>query len=95
VIAADESAARLETVLRGAGVDLATPDEDARVTLLPATLAKGLEFDHVIVVEPAEIVEAESRGLNRLYVVLTRAVSRLAVVHSRPLPAALGDLGAK
>jgi DNA helicase IV len=94
VIAADATAARLETVLREAGIDLATPDEDARVTVLPATLAKGLEYDHVIVVEPAEIVEAEPRGLNRLYVVLTRAVSRLAVVHARPLPAALGDLDA-
>jgi DNA helicase IV len=41
------------------------------------------------VAEPAEIVEAEPRGLNRLYVVLTRAVSRLSVVHARPLPAAL------
>lgn len=89
VIAADATAARLETVLRAAGIELATPDEDARVTLLPASLAKGLEYDHVIVVEPAEIVEAEPRGLNRLYVVLTRAVSRLAVVHARPLPAAL------
>ena len=62
---------------------------EARVTVLPASLAKGLEYDHVIVVEPAEIVEGEPRGLHRLYVVLTRAVSRLAVVHSRPLPAAL------
>ncbi|BCY12105.1 AAA family ATPase [Actinoplanes sp. L3-i22] len=55
---------------------------DDRVTLLPATLAKGLEFDHVIVVEPAEIVAAEPRGLHRLYVVLTRAVSRLDVLHT-------------
>ncbi|GAA2847512.1 DNA helicase [Actinoplanes cyaneus] len=55
-----------------------------RVTVLPATLAKGLEFDHVIVVEPAEIVDAEPRGLNRLYVVLTRAVSRLDVLHITP-----------
>ncbi|HEX6075861.1 MAG TPA: AAA family ATPase [Micromonosporaceae bacterium] len=60
-----------------------------RVTLLPASLTKGLEFDHVIVVEPAEIVAAEPRGPHRLYVVLTRAVSRLDVLHSQPLPAAL------
>jgi DNA helicase IV len=57
-----------------------------RVTLLPTGLAKGLEYDHVIAVEPAEIVDAEPRGLHRLYVVLTRAVSRLDVIHSRPLP---------
>lgn len=56
--------------------------DDERVTLLPATLAKGLEFDHVIVLEPSEIVAAEPRGLNRLYVVLTRAVSRLDVLHT-------------
>jgi len=57
--------------------------------VLPASLAKGLEYDHVVVVEPAEIVSAEPRGLHRLYVVLTRAVSRLAVVHATPLPPAL------
>ncbi|HZB20987.1 MAG TPA: AAA family ATPase, partial [Blastococcus sp.] len=74
------------------------PDEEAaqdpggavpRVSLVPATLAKGLEFDHVVVLEPAAIVEAEPRGLRRLYVVLTRAVSRLVVLHARELPAEL------
>lgn len=59
------------------------------VTVLPATLAKGLEFDTVIVLEPAAIVAAEPRGLNRLYTVLTRAVSRLVVLHDAPLPAPL------
>jgi DNA helicase IV len=57
-----------------------------RVTVVPATLAKGLEFDSVVVVEPRAIVAAEPRGLRRLYVVLTRAVSRLTVVHAEPLP---------
>ena len=61
----------------------------ARLILTPATQAKGLEFDHVIVVEPAAIVAAESRGLRRLYVVLTRAVSRLSIIHAHALPAAL------
>jgi DNA helicase IV len=56
------------------------------VTVLPASLAKGLEYDHVVAVEPAEIAAAERRGPHRLYVVLTRAVSRLDVVHSGPLP---------
>ena len=50
------------------------------------TPAKGLEYDHVIVVEPADIVAAEPRGLHRLYVVLTRAVSRLAVAPRPPPP---------
>ena len=56
------------------------------VTLLPASLVKGLEYDHVIVVEPADIVAAEPRGYSRLYVVLTRAVSSLVVLHRDPLP---------
>ncbi len=54
-------------------------------------LVKGLEYDHVIVVEPADIVAAEPRGLNRLYVALTRAVAGLVVLHRQPLPAALRD----
>ncbi len=62
-----------------------------RVSLVPVTLAKGLEFDHVIVAEPAAIVRAEPRGLRRLYVALTRAVSRLVVVHEHPLPPELTD----
>ena len=56
---------------------------------MPATVAKGLEFDRVIVAEPAGIVDAEPderTGLRRLYVVLTRAVSELTVLHARPLP---------
>jgi hypothetical protein len=61
----------------------------AGLTLVPVTLAKGLEFDHVIVVEPATIAGAEARGLQRLYVALTRAVSRLTILHAEPLPEAL------
>ncbi|MEV7275368.1 AAA family ATPase [Streptomyces sp. NPDC093111] len=64
-----------------------------RVSLVPATLAKGLEYDHVVVAEPAAIVAAEPRGLHRLYVVLTRAVSRLDLVHREPLPESLGRSG--
>jgi len=59
------------------------------ITLIPVTLAKGLEFDQVIVIEPARIAAAEARGLHRLYVALTRAVSRLTVLHAAELPAAL------
>jgi DNA helicase IV len=61
--------------------------------LVPATVSKGLEFDHVVVVEPAQIVGAELRGLRRLYVVLTRAVSSLVIVHADPLPELLADSG--
>jgi DNA helicase IV len=64
-------------------------DIDHQVDVVPATVAKGLEFDRVVVVEPAAIAEAEPderTGLRRLYVVLTRAVSALTVVHARPIP---------
>ena len=63
---------------------------DARVDLVPASLAKGLEFDHVVLLEPAAIVAGEPdevTGLRRLYVCLTRAVTSLVVVHSEDLPA--------
>jgi DNA helicase IV len=89
VIAAD---ADVVAAARGLGLEhavLGTDDEPARVTVVPATLAKGLEYDHVVVVEPARIVAAEPsprQGLRRLYVVLTRAVSGLTVVHAEPLP---------
>ena len=56
------------------------------VAVVPATLAKGLEFDAVVVVDPAAIAAAEPRGLHRLYVVLTRAVSTLVVLHAGDLP---------
>jgi len=93
VIAADAAVDRLRAHLAAAGLHTATADDvetEARVTVVPATIVKGLEYDHVVVVEPADIVAAEPRGLHRLYVVLTRAVSRLSVVHARPLPAPLG-----
>jgi len=57
--------------------------------VVPASLIKGLEYDHVIVVEPADIVAAEPRGLNRLYVALTRAVTSLVILHQKTLPDAL------
>ncbi|MFI5894237.1 HelD family protein [Actinoplanes sp. NPDC051513] len=97
VIAADAAVDRLRAHLAAAGIENATPDDvesEARVTVVPATMAKGLEYDHVIVHEPADIVAAEARGLNRLYVVLTRAVSRLSVVHAKPLPQALTEAAA-
>ncbi|MFI1989007.1 HelD family protein [Actinoplanes sp. NPDC020271] len=84
VAAALEAAGSVAVIAADSRVARLGPFGSDRVTLLPASLAKGLEFDHVIVVEPAEIVAAEPRGLNRLYVVLTRAVSRLDVLHTGP-----------
>ncbi|MEI2649716.1 MAG: ATP-binding domain-containing protein [Dermatophilaceae bacterium] len=105
VICADADVAGLAAALGGAGIRhtvlgghaSATEagrgrDEAERVAIVPAVEAKGLEFDRVIVVEPAAIAETEAdhrTGLRRLYVVLTRAVSALTVVHARPLPVEL------
>ncbi|OPC79068.1 AAA family ATPase [Embleya scabrispora] len=94
VIAADTGTESLRAALTAAGIATTTADAPdptgvVRVTVLPATLAKGLEYDHVVVVEPAAIVAAEARGAGRLYVVLTRAVSRLDIVHAQPLPRVL------
>ncbi|MEV0789726.1 AAA family ATPase [Kribbella sp. NPDC050459] len=69
-------------------------DVEAHLDVVPASLAKGLEFDHVVLVEPAGIVagEADERtGLRRLYVCLTRAVTSLVVLHSEDLPAVLSQ----
>jgi DNA helicase IV len=67
---------------------LAEADTYEDVPLLTPRQAKGLEFDHVIVVEPGLIAERE-QGLRHLYVALTRPTKTLVVLHSRPLPAAM------
>jgi len=64
---------------------------DAQVTVVPVGLVKGLELDASVVVEPAAIVDEEAQGMRALYVALTRATKRLAVVHERPLPACLSE----
>jgi len=93
VIAADGQVTALARALGRAGMAhrvLGSEGPDERLTLVPVSLAKGLEFDHVIVAEPAAIASGHSHGLHQLYVALTRAVSRLTVLHSQPLPAPLG-----
>jgi DNA helicase IV len=93
VIAADGQVSTLARALGRAGVAhrvLGSEAPGARLTLVPVSLAKGLEFDHVIVAEPAAIAAGHSHGLHQLYVALTRAVSRLTVLHSQPLPPPLG-----
>ncbi|MDQ4119209.1 MAG: AAA family ATPase [Actinomycetota bacterium] len=64
-------------------------DLDAPLVVLPVGEAKGLEFDAVVVVEPAEILEESPRGLNDLYVALTRATQRLGVLYTGDLPPVL------
>ncbi|GGQ34260.1 HelD family protein [Streptosporangium pseudovulgare] len=88
VIVPDASVAAVSASLAGLDHRVLGPDsvEEHRLLVVPASLAKGLEYDHVIVAEPADIVDAEPRGLARLYVVLTRAVTSLTVLHARDLP---------
>ena len=64
---------------------------DAQITVVPVGLVKGLELDASVVVEPAAIVDEEAQGLRSLYVALTRATKRLAIVHARDLPDALQE----
>jgi DNA helicase IV len=97
VIVPDRSVSGVRSLLERAAVAFDLLGEDAqifgsRVNLVPATLAKGLEFDHVVLLEPADIVAGEAdevTGLRRLYVCLTRAVTSLVVVHSGELPQVL------
>jgi DNA helicase IV len=95
VIAADDQVPSLTRALGVAGVRHSVLDgsvdglASGGLLVVPVSLAKGLEFDHVIVIEPGRIAAAEARGLHRLYVALTRAVSRLTVLHAEPLPALL------
>jgi DNA helicase IV len=94
VIVGDAAVPAVLEQLAGAGIAASPLDaaDDQRVTVVPVSSAKGLEFDSVVLLEPAEIVAAEANhldGLRRLYVAWTRAVSRLAVVHNQPLPTEL------
>ncbi|WP_409484841.1 ATP-binding domain-containing protein [Arsenicicoccus dermatophilus] len=99
VIVADDQVATVAGALTAAGIEHGVLGADHgdvahRVDVVPATVAKGLEFDAVVVVEPSRIAAAEPdarTGLRRLYVVLTRAVSRLVVVHAEPLPPLLAS----
>ncbi|TSD98199.1 AAA family ATPase [Skermania sp. ID1734] len=68
--------------------DLAS--DDVRVTTVRD--AKGLEFDSVLIVEPKHILAESPRGMNDLYVALTRATQRLGVVYSGELPEVLSGL---
>ena len=65
---------------------------EAQVSVLTVTAAKGLEFDHVVLVEPALVAAADDNGLRDLYVALTRPTQRLVVVHADELPHVLAPL---
>lgn len=96
LIAADARIPALADALTAAGLAHLSPGEETtaetRLTLVPASLAKGLEYDYVVLDEPQAVVDGEPderTGLRRLYVALTRAVSGLIVTHATPLPAQL------
>ncbi|WP_328828726.1 HelD family protein [Streptomyces ureilyticus] len=93
LIAADARIPALAEGLTAAGITYLAPGEETthetRLTLVPASLAKGLEYDYVVLDEPRAVVDGEPderTGLRRLYVTLTRAVSGLIVTHAAPLP---------
>ncbi|MCX3286633.1 AAA family ATPase [Streptomyces sp. NEAU-H22] len=93
LIAADARVPELAGALDQAGIPYLGPGEettmDTRLTLVPASLAKGLEYDYVVLDEPQAVVDGEPderTGLRRLYVALTRAVSGLIVTHTAGLP---------
>ncbi|MFE7439203.1 HelD family protein [Streptomyces chartreusis] len=97
LIAADARIPALAEALTEAGLTYLAPGEETtrqtRLTLVPASLAKGLEYDYVLLDEPQAVVDGEPderTGLRRLYVALTRAVSGLVVVHGAGLPVQLG-----
>jgi len=76
-----------------AGLDEGAVEFDVPLDLVPTSLAKGLEFDHVVLLEPEAVVAGEAdrmTGLRRLYVCLTRAVTSLVVLHTDDLPEELG-----
>ncbi|MFI2290150.1 HelD family protein [Streptomyces niveus] len=93
LIAADARIPALSAALAAADLPHLAPGEEttavSRLTLVPASLAKGLEYDYVVLDEPSAVVSGEPderTGLRRLYVSLTRAVSGLTVIHASPLP---------
>ncbi|MFI8952617.1 ATP-binding domain-containing protein [Streptomyces sp. NPDC053750] len=70
-----------------------TQQEREAVSVLAAAQAKGMEYDHVLVVEPATIAARGPAGLRQLYVALTRSTQTLTVLHTAPLPEALTNTG--
>ena len=90
VIAPPDMHAALEAALRDLGAVAGAAEAlDAPIAILDATDAKGLEFDHVVVVEPSRLVTPDRAGLRLLYVTITRTTKSLVIVHSGSLPEGL------
>lgn len=92
VITADDSPLleRGRARLGGRGEPEGT-DAGPDVQILPVSRVNGLEFDHVVLVEPGEITASAANGVGRLYVALTRCTQSLSIVYARPLPDGLVD----
>jgi DNA helicase IV len=89
---AEELARLIGTTLPAATTSQGPALLDAPLVVLTVTEAKGLEFDAVVVVDPAALLASGPHGANDLYVALTRTTSRLGVVHPGDLPPVLGRL---
>lgn len=86
VIVPDGRARDLAGVVSAAVPEAASgdePDLERRTVVLTARQAKGLEFDTVLLVDPDGISQEGPRGLNDLYVALTRATKELVVLRVR------------
>jgi DNA helicase IV len=87
---------RLAAVTEAVRAQVPTASADGDLTAGPVVLtpegSKGLEFDSVLVADPAGILTEGVRGHNDLYVALTRATQRLGVVHPGDLPPELKGL---
>jgi DNA helicase IV len=97
VIAPEELVAPIGTALTAAhpGTSFGpAPDLERAVVVLTPDVAKGLEFDGVLVVDPGRIL-ARPRGLGALYVALTRATRRLGILHRGEAPEVLRHVPAR
>ncbi len=86
MVVAPEHVGRVTSALRAKDINFSNADEGqlgVSVNVVSAAEAKGLEFDAVVVVEPAAIAAIDNSGLRLLYIALTRATKYLTVVHAR------------
>jgi DNA helicase IV len=89
IIAPDALHDALVASLRDLGAAEVADALDAPIAVIDPTSAKGLEFDHVVVVEPSQLVTADRAGLRLLYVTITRTTKTLTIVHNEALPEGL------
>jgi DNA helicase IV len=89
VIAPERLVGEVSEALRGAEVAFDRGEGGIDVSVVSVRIAKGLEFDGVVVVEPGRIVSETPNGLRALFVAMTRPTQALTLAHTEPLPACL------